>query len=403
VWKDQVEQGKDALLAAQISRDAACASKGPQCDAANAQVNAAQSALDATNQQLTASVAPPTATDLAQAQAGVNAAQQDVQIAKRPYTDQDIAQQQANVTAAQQDLKLAQQPNSDQEIQQQRDQLAAAQAALQSAQQPYSAQEVAGAQAAVDAAQGALTQAQQPYTDQDAAQAQAAVEQAQAQLNYSQAALNNANLNQSYTTLTAPYAGTVLEENAQPGEAVGPNGATTTTVQTTGGDATSVAGNAAMLLSSDDGLAVNVSIAESDISRIQLGQDVAISFDAYPGKHYQGKVTFVPHQGNSVQNVQEYIVKVAISPDASLPPPKPGMTANCVLTFHKDNVLTVPNAAVFHDANGQPVVVIKDGSASRNVHVQTGVSDASNTEVVTGLKEGDQVLMGPAAAQAAIK
>jgi len=375
VWRGQLEQAKDSLLAAQISRDAACGSSGAACDAANAQVLAAQSGVDVSARQLAVNTAPPVATDLAQAQAAATAAQQDLELAKRPY--------------------------SELEVQQQRDAVAVAEQALRNAQQPFTSDEIAQAQAGVQSARGALTEAQQPYTDQDLSQAQAAVDQAQAQVTYAQAGLDNARLNRDNTTLTAPYSGTVLEENAKPGEGVGPVGVSTTSVQTTGGEAVSTAGNAAILLASDEGLAVNLSIGESDIARVQLGEEVTLGFDAYPGRQYHGKVTFVPHLGDTVQNVQQYIAKVAINADPSLPPPKPGMTASCVLPFQKSGVVAVPNGAVFRDPSGQPIVVIKDGASGHSVHVQTGIADSQNTEIVSGLKEGEQVLVGSTAAKMA--
>jgi HlyD family secretion protein len=370
VWKSQVEQAKDALLAAQLNRDAACASKGGLCDAANAAVNAAQSNVNAVEQQLAANIAPPTGPQLGQAQAEVEQAQQVLAIAQKPYADGDVSQQREAVSAAEQALRLA--------------------------QKPYSEYELAQSRAAVEAAQGALTQVQQTYSATDRAQAQGAVDQAQAELEWAQASLSNAQLQQNFTTLVAPYAGTVLAENARPGEAVGPDGVSTTTLQTTAGSATKVVGNGVLLLASEDGAEINLTVNDTDLARISLGEPATITFGAFPGSLYHGTVSSVPDVGDSVQNVQQYVVRVRLDNNPGLPQPTAGMTADCEIPIDHQDVLALPSAAILHDAAGRSVVLVKGtaDSAAHDVRVETGIADSHSTEILGGLSEGDRVLIG---------
>ena len=368
IWRSQIEQAKNSLLAAQLTRDATCgAGKGGTCDSANASVNSAQNGVDVANETLAMGVAPPRPAQLAQAQADVDAATHALALAKEPYTPEDV--------------------------QQQRDAVAQAQQALALAKQPSDSHDVAGARGDVQAAQGALTQASTPYDATDTDQAQAAVDQAQAQLEAAQAKLSNAGLNASYRTLRAPYAGTVLEETAKPGEQVGPDGVSTTQVVTSRGDAVSVGGNAALVIASEEGLTVSADVDVNDIVHVSLGEPVQLTFDALPGVTYDGKVSFVPAQEQTVQNIQQYIVQVELTVPQGAPQPRPGMTANCTFKYTMDNVLTVPTTAIQND-NGRSVVLVRNGDGStQSVPIQTGSSNSDQTEVVGGVHAGQQILV----------
>jgi HlyD family secretion protein len=368
IWRSQIEQSKNSLLAAQLNRDATCGfGKGGACDAGNAQVNSAQNAVDVANQQLALGVAPPRPAPLAQAQADVNAAQQALELARRPFTPEDIRQQKDAIVQAQQALLLARRPSD--------------------------VHDVAQARADVQAAQGALDLARLPYTGTDSDQAQAAVDQAQAQLDVAQVKLANANLNAGYRKLRAPYSGTVLAETAKPGEQVGPEGVSTTQIITSRGDAVSVGGNAAVVIAADQGLTVNADVDVNDILHITLGEPVQLTFDALPGVTYNGRVSFVPSQEQTVQNIQQYIVQVALDLPPGAPQPRPGMTANCTFKYAKENVLAIPSSAIGND-NGRSVVTLRNADGTtESIPVETGSTNADQTEIVGGLKSGQQVLV----------
>jgi multidrug efflux pump subunit AcrA (membrane-fusion protein) len=73
------------------------------------------------------------------------------------------------------------------------------------------------------------------------------------------------------------------------------------------------------------------------------------------------------------------------------------MTANVdVTTAHKDSVLLVPNSSLLPKGSGHVVQEPSaDGKTTRDVEVQTGLTDGSNTEIVAGLNEGDRVVTVP--------
>jgi HlyD family secretion protein len=90
---------------------------------------------------------------------------------------------------------------------------------------------------------------------------------------------------------------------------------------------------------------VDTNIDESDISRIQLGQEATFTVDAYPGQVFRGEVKQVRRAPINVQNVITYVVVIAVdNPDMKL---FPGMTANVrILTDHVSNVVRLPSAAL---------------------------------------------------------
>jgi HlyD family secretion protein len=139
---------------------------------------------------------------------------------------------------------------------------------------------------------------------------------------------------------------------------------------------------------------VDVEIPEVDIDRIQLGQDVSLTFDAVPNNLYAGVVTDVGRVGTSVQGVVNFGVEVEVlKPDASI---KPGMTAAVnIIVSQIDNVLLVPNRAV-RVQDGKRVVFVMRAGVPTTVEITLGSSSDSDSEVVGGdLKVGDVIVLNP--------
>jgi HlyD family secretion protein len=139
---------------------------------------------------------------------------------------------------------------------------------------------------------------------------------------------------------------------------------------------------------------VDVDIPEVDIDRIQLGQDVSLTFDAVPNNLYAGVVTDVGRVGTSVQGVVNFGVEVEVlKPDASI---KPGMTAAVnIIVSQIDNVLLVPNRAVRVQDGKRVIFVMRDGVPT-TVEVTLGSSSDSDSEVVGGdLEVGDVIVLNP--------
>lgn len=348
VLQQQVAIAKNNLYTAQITRDALCAGVNfgqsaptgtpANCAGGQAAVNAAQTGVDQATDQLRLATAAPTSTDLQQAQAAVDQAQAQLAIAQS-NAPKDTQQAQAALTQAQQALALAKQPYTAQEIQQQRDLVAEAQA---------------GAQLAVT-----------PYTDADLAAVQAGVEQADAALAQARHNLDNADLK-------APAGGKVLQVNNAVGEQVTP-------------------ASIPVVLGIGD-ILVNASLPQSSVAQVKVGDEAEVTFDSLPGKVYPGKVTDLPPVGTSSQNLVSYVATVKLDkPDGDI---RAGMNASITIyTLRRDGVLLVPNLAV-QSYQGQTIVqLVKSDGTLQQVPVETGASDAQNTEIVSGLTQGQTVAL----------
>jgi len=190
----------------------------------------------------------------------------------------------------------------------------------------------------------------------------------QARIDAAQATLDLAQLN-------APFDATVTEVNIKPGDQAAP-------------------GTPAFRLDDLSSLLVDVMVSEVDINRVELGQDVSLSFDAILGKEYQGEVVEVAQVGTSVQGIVEFKVTVELTnPDEAV---KPGMTAAVnIVVDELENVLLVPNRAVRIE-EGERVVYILRNNQTESVNIVLGASSDTNSQVVEGdLSEGDEIILNP--------
>jgi HlyD family secretion protein len=225
-------------------------------------------------------------------------------------------------------------------------------------------------------------------TKRDSAQAQVGVDeaklkQARAQVLQSQATLDQLDEQLSYTTITAPMDGVILSRDVEIGDAVSSIlvlGSTATLVMTEG-DTTQVY--------------VQGKVDEADIAHVYLGQDARIKVESFRDRLFYGKVTKIAPMGVEADNVTTFEVRVSINnPGGEL---KANMTANAeILMNEHKNVLTVPENAVTYDSQKNASVQIPDKSqkdGTRKVPVTVGLSNGSVTEIASGLKEGDQVVL----------
>jgi HlyD family secretion protein len=173
--------------------------------------------------------------------------------------------------------------------------------------------------------------------------------------------------------MTAPFDGTVIAVGAEVGDLVSSNTAVVTLAD----------------LSSLQVLAV---VDETDISQVQVGQQAQITFDAFPGRKFQGKVLEVPLEAKLVQNVVSYDVPVSLE-GANSVALKPGMTANVkIVVGQRQNALLLPVLAIQQGEDGN-VVLVQDSTTGKTVAtpVEVGLSDGTYVEIVRGLNEGDRV------------
>jgi macrolide-specific efflux system membrane fusion protein len=224
-----------------------------------------------------------------------------------------------------------------------------------------------------------------------------AVGQAQAAVAAAQLAVTNAQKTLDATTLKAPQAGTISAVNYSVGQTVGGGGngaASSSSSSGSGagsGSGSSGSSNAFATLLDLDHMVVKVGFAEADAGKIAVGQPVTISIDSLTGQALTGTVSEIDTVSTVVSNVVTY--NSIISFDSVPASVKPGMTANVsVITASKDNVVAVPSAAI-STTGGQSTVTVRTNGKDAVQTVQTGLKGDGTTEIVSGLNEGDQVVM----------
>jgi hypothetical protein len=125
-----------------------------------------------------------------------------------------------------------------------------------------------------------------------------------------------------------------------------------------------------------------------------VGQPAQATFDALPNQTFPASVVQVAYVGTVTQGVVNYPVTIALDQpgaSASLSEIRPGMSANVsIVVEQRDNILLVPNRAVKTSGKQKTVTVLKDGK-STPVTVTLGMSGDTQSEVTSGLNEGDVV------------
>ena len=156
-----------------------------------------------------------------------------------------------------------------------------------------------------------------------------------------------------------------------------------------------VVATADTILVMSDHLIVNTQVDETDLAQIKMNQDATITLDAYPSEEIEGKVRRISYQSTLVNNVTTYEVDVWPVKVPSFM--RSGMTANVVFTVsEKDNILFIPSEAI-QSQKGQSMVLKAGAEPQKDkpemVAIETGITDGKQTEVVSGLNEGDKILI----------
>jgi HlyD family secretion protein len=212
---------------------------------------------------------------------------------------------------------------------------------------------------------------------------QAKIGQAQGQVSQDRANLKQLEEQLGYTTIESPLDGIVLSRDVEIGDAV-------SSILVLGSTATLV-----MTLGDTSEVYVKGKVDESDIGKVYLGQPARIKVESFKDKTFTGKVTKISPMGVEKDNVTTFEVRVSINnPEGML---KAMMTANAeiILEEHK-GVLQIPEGAIIYDKDKNASVEVPDPKAKegkRKVAVNIGISNGAKTELLQGLKEGDQVVL----------
>ncbi len=212
---------------------------------------------------------------------------------------------------------------------------------------------------------------------------QAKIAQSQAQIAQSRANLQQLDEQLSYTDVQSPIDGVVLSRDVEMGDAV-------SSILVLGSSATLV-----MTLGDTREVYVKGKVDESDIGRVYLKQPARIKVESFKDKTFNGVVTKISPMGVEKDNVTTFEVRVSINnPGGEL---KAEMTANAeiILEEHK-NVLQIPEGAILYDKDKKASVEVPDPKqkdGKRKLAVNIGISNGAKTEVLSGLKENDQVVL----------
>lgn len=216
-----------------------------------------------------------------------------------------------------------------------------------------------------------------------------------ARLNYKKAQSDviKAKTNLAYATIVSPIDGIVLSRAVDEGQTVAASFSTPTLFTIT---------------NNLNDMQVLANVDEADIGQVKEGQKVSFTVDAYPNDVFSGIVTQVRLEATTTSNVVTYKVVIkAPNPELKL---KPGLTASVnIYTMEKSNVLIIPNKALNYSPTGKRVnktggsekqVWIKQPNGSKSIKIMIGSTDATHTEVVSGLKADDEVIIGEKAVAA---
>lgn len=227
------------------------------------------------------------------------------------------------------------------------------------------AAELAAAEAQVAQAESQLEMLVEGPTTEDLAIAEAQVEQARLSLQQAERRLEEA-------TLRTPFAGTVAMVGASEGEWV-------------------TSATPMVVLVDLSGYHVDLTIDETEIGQMRVGQEATITLDAFLDQEIRGTVSRIAPTATIQQGVVTYNVRVdLVSTKLAV---KPGMTANAdIVVARKEDVLLVPNRAV-RSSGGRRVVEVPGEEGPKEVPVEVGLRNESMTEILSGLSEGQQVVV----------
>ncbi len=259
------------------------------------------------------------------------------------------------------------------------------------------AQTVQHQTAAVNQAKLALA-AQQASIAETAQTNATTIEQDRATVDTDQATVSSDETALAGTTITSPITGTVTAVNGSAGETVS---AGTSTVSSAAALATSSSSSSAsggsgsssgfITVTNLGSLDVVVSFPEADIGQVAVGQPATVTLAALTSTELPGKVTWVSPTSTVSSNVVDYDVTIALGDPPSTV--RDGMTADVsVVTATESGVLYVPSSAITTVGTRSTVTVLQ-GKKQVTRQVVTGLVGSSTTQVVSGLKAGEQVVL----------
>ena len=189
-----------------------------------------------------------------------------------------------------------------------------------------------------------------------------------------------ARLQLSYTEIRSPIAGTVTQrlDVVKVGNTVTPVGGVIES-----------ADSSLFVVEDLESLMLRVNVPERELAKLSVGQPAELSFDAVPGRSFAGKIALISPYIDA--QTATFPVRIRVTDTGGLL--RPGMFARVAIVYErKPDALQIPRTALL-DGDGPPkVFVVQDGKAAERT-VELGLSNGAMIEVVSGLKDGDQVVV----------
>ena len=260
-------------------------------------------------------------------------------------------------------------------------QLESAQVALKIAQRKYSRYKSL-------ASADAVSKEEFEATEDSLATNRAKIKELQSSIRQTQIAINTAEKDLGYTRITAPSAGTVVSLVVEQGQTINSSQTSPTVVQIA--DLTSMTNK--------------MQIAEGDATKVKAGQTVNFTILSEPDTPISAKLDSIDpglttmSQGSYSKSTDTTSNAIYYYARATVPNPEGklaiGMTTqNTVEIASADNVLMVPTVAIKTKDGKKFVRVLEANNQAVDREIQTGLKDSMNTEVKSGLNEGEKVVM----------
>lgn len=345
----------------------------------------AQASLIAARSGYSRTVESARPADIKAAEAALNAANAGYNRVKQGADQADVDAALASVSKAEADLRSAQhaydvaaryKPNTlgdnpvVAQLEQARNNLQAAQLQLQKATQGADNAQVASAVQQIQDARARLEKLKEPAQTFD-------VQSAEAQLTRAELAVQQAQRRLDKAVLVAPLDGVVSSVSIDLGEMVGTQ--------------------PVLALVDNSQFHIDVKVDEIDVARVQPGQEVQVTLDALAGVEVKGSIDQIAPTSTTANGIVSYAVRIVLAPSDA--PLRAGMTANAAIVLdRREGVLLAPNWAVRRQGGKSYLTVLGADGKSREVEVQVGARNDTQTEIVSGASEG-QVVVSPQAAR----
>ncbi len=218
------------------------------------------------------------------------------------------------------------------------------------------------------------------------ASAKATVDEVKSQIQTAQISVNDAKTNLNYTQIISPMDGIIVSVPVSVGQTVNSNQTSPTIVQ--------VADLSKIL--------IKLEISEGDIAQVQEGQEIRFTTLAEPNRTYQSKIDTVDpalttltdnnytEESGNTEAIYYYANALVDNADNRL---RIGMTVQGQVNIAKrENVLVVPTSTLKKKGNKTTIQVLNNNQVEEK-EIQTGLSDSQYTEVISGINEGEQVVV----------